>query len=256
MHNLYIHWAASLPLWEVIIIVSQGNGWKDKMDISSWGLMNQPSQPEAGKITSCIFHIFFFKLTIKKGILYKQRFLTACESACNNSDNSFSFNPMNKREWDMIFICRSKAKGAKFCSFLLVHLCIWENTSLDLGVRWGILQRWCQHAGGVRQLARLCLLGFSPVMRVRWLVVNVVGPEVTFSSDLQHLWLWFNSMKLQEDKTRREHTLTFSILWDKSSPDMKRWMSNEVGLEHGGGRGALRDSHLGGCSGGSFLFLQ
>lgn len=55
--------------------------------------MTQPSQPEAGKITSCIFHIFFSKLTVKNGILNKWVvfFLMARESAC---DYSVGFFPL------------------------------------------------------------------------------------------------------------------------------------------------------------------
>ena len=51
--------------------MSQGDGWWDKVDVSDQGLMNQAAEPEAGKITRCILHIFFSKLTIKNGILYK-----------------------------------------------------------------------------------------------------------------------------------------------------------------------------------------
>ena len=45
------------------------------MDMSDQGLMNQPAKPEAGKITNCILHIFFSKLTIKNGILIQMGFL-------------------------------------------------------------------------------------------------------------------------------------------------------------------------------------
>lgn len=69
--------------------MNQGSGGEDNVDVSGRDLVIGAAQSEAGKITRCILHIFFFRLTIKNGILYKWVFSTVCESACDNSVELF-----------------------------------------------------------------------------------------------------------------------------------------------------------------------
>lgn len=51
------------------------------------GLMTQPVQPKAGKITSCILRIFSSQLTVKDGTLDRWVFCLC--------DNSVAFSPIN-----------------------------------------------------------------------------------------------------------------------------------------------------------------
>lgn len=71
VYDLCTHSVARLPLGEVIILGNQGNGQDDKVAVSGQGLMTQPVQPKAGKITSCILRIFSSQLTVKNGTLYR-----------------------------------------------------------------------------------------------------------------------------------------------------------------------------------------